>query len=123
MSSDQNELQLAILNYELGQVDYILKNKTVNLNQVDEGGQCPLLWAMQAEIWKFEESPSQFQPDPLITQRLLEYGADPNTPDDEGNTPLDYAIGLSPELGLGPSHPGAAKLLVSYGAMRGANAV
>lgn len=57
-----------------------LQESTTSLNAVDSEGRMPLIWAtMRNDL-------------PTIAT-LIEFGADPNTPDYAGNTPLHYVRG------------------------------
>lgn len=119
MNTPLGKLELAIINYKLEIVRELLAQHSYDLNQLGPGSQCALVWSIESEISRAEsEKPLSEPRDALITEMLLKRGAEPNTKDDQGYTPLDYATGFVAGAEKEPRHPVAVKLLRQWGGKR-----
>jgi hypothetical protein len=78
----RNPLHGAAYSGNLEVVRILIEYNPAYINARDEGGSTPLIWA----------SPSDNHKDGSVHQLLLEHGADINTQDQDGWTPLYYAL-------------------------------
>ena len=75
----------------------------------------PLHWVIDSEIDWNEPNPN---PDGRMVELLLRYGAYPNLPDADNETPLDWALSGGGSK-IHPVHPPAYRLLVERGGVLG----